>query len=224
MVKYLGIGVLLLACAACSTGMVAMVSTVQDAFRGKGGSASPQLNPQFRYLRVAIQGRVVFLALGNEDKHALGPIEVWYSASKEVLRLQNGRVAGAAGLTTEWRSVVLDDAPSWSAAAGASRPQRWVRTRDVMPGYHFAVREQLEVREIQPPQKISLQGTDSQRLNWFEERVVPAAKGANPIAATEPVLPAARYAVDFQGDLATVVYGEQCLAPGLCFSWQRWKP
>jgi hypothetical protein len=204
--------------------MEAMVSTVQDTFRGRQGSVNIRLNPNFRYLRVDIQGRVVFLALGDEDKHDRGLIEVWYSANKEVLRLQNGRVAGATGLTTEWRSVVLDEAPSWTLAMGTVQPQRWVRTRDVMPGYRSGVRDQLELRTIPPPQNLSLQAHDPLRLKWFEERVVASENNVAMRAATMQRLPAARYAVDFQGDRAVVVYGEQCLAPELCFAWQQWKP
>jgi hypothetical protein len=32
----------------------------------------------------------------------------------------------------------------------------------------------------------------------------------------------ARYAVAQKAGKAIVVYGEQCLDPGLCISWQRW--
>jgi hypothetical protein len=60
-----------------------------------------------------------------------------------------------------------------------------------------------------PPQRSELNGIEPQNLAWFEER------------AEE--LPPARYAVEFRGSAATVVYGEQCLAPKLCFTWQRWS-
>ncbi len=223
-IKYLGVVVFSLACAACSSGMNAIINTAQDAFRGYKEGGSPSLNPDFRFLRVAIQGRVVFLALGNEDAHPLGPIEVWYSAEKEVLRLQNGRIVGATGLTTEWRSVVLNAPPLWSAAMGAAQPLQWVRMRDVMPGYRFGVRDHLELRPILPPKSITVQGRDSQRLSWFEERVLPSAKGTPVLVAADQILPPARYAVDMQEGRAVVVYSEQCLASELCFAWQRWKP
>jgi hypothetical protein len=222
-VKYLVPVILALACVSCSTGMDAMTSTLQDAFRGKASSVT-QLNPSYRYIKVSINTRVAFLALGDVDKNAVGPVEVWYSASREVLRLQNGRVAGATGLTTEWRSVLLDEAPSWPTAIGAAQPLRWTRVRDVMPGYRFGTRDQLELRTILPLRNVSLQGYDSQRLHWFEEQTLISAKGAAKAARADQALPAARYAVDLQGDTAVVVYSEQCLAPGLCFSWQLWKP
>ena len=203
--------------------MDAMISTLQDAFRGKASSVT-RLNPNYRYIRVSINDRVAFLALGDVDKHALGPIEVWYSANKEVLRLQNGRVAGATGLTTEWRSVLLDAAPSWAAAIGATQPLRWTRVRDVMPGYRFGLPDQLELRAIPPLRNVALQAYDPQRLHWFEEQTLFSATDTAMAARAVRALPAARFAVDLNGDKAAVVYSEQCLAIDLCFTWQLWKP
>lgn len=200
-----------------------MLGDTVSAIRGAGSSA-PQLNPNFRYIRVTLQGRSVFLALGNEDKHVNGLVEVFYSANREVLRLQNGRVAGATGLTTEWRAVLLDEAPKWREVIGSAKPQQWVRVRDVMPGYRYGVRDQLELRPAQPVQNVALQGFDPQRLAWFEERVIPATYAASGNVSSEFSLPTARYAVAVLNGQETVVYGEQCLAPDLCFAWQRWKP
>ncbi|MDP2240422.1 MAG: YjbF family lipoprotein [Burkholderiales bacterium] len=205
--------------------MNAVVQTVQYAVKGQGVD-SASLNPNFRYLRVTIEGRVALLALGNEDSHPQGPIEVWYSAQREVLRLQNGRLVGAVGLTTEWRNVVLPELPSWSAVAQAREPVPWVRVRDIMPGYRFGVRDTLLLRMVQPPQSSALKGPDPQSLSWFEERLqsdVPSRFPATlfPGLSADRPLPPARYAVALQEGRETVVYGEQCLAPDLCFSWQK---
>ena len=207
--------------------MDAVVETVRSAVRGGPSVDSARLNPKYRYLRVTIAGRVVFLALGYVDSHPQGPIEVWYSAEREVVRLQNGRLVGAVGVTTEWRNVALPELPSWSAVAGAQQPVQWVRMRDVMPGYRFGLRDALVLGVIPPPQKNALQGLDPQSLTWFEERVRP-----EPLAAYtekfltaisgDKILPPARYAVELREGKDTVVYGEQCLAPELCFTWQRW--
>ena len=170
------------------------------------------LNPNFRYLRVTVEGRVAFLALGNEDGHPQGTIEVWYSAEREVLRLQNGRIVGATGLTTEWRNVAVSGLPSWSGIALAAGPVRWTRTRDVMPGYRFGVLDMLRARVVQPPAKSRLQGVDPNGLAWFEEQTE---AGAN-------ALPRALYAVDLRDGKETVVYSEQCLVSALCFTLQRW--
>ena len=172
-------------------------------------------------------GRLVLLALGNIDSHPQGPVEVWYSAEREVLRLQNGRLVGAVGLTTEWRNVTLPELLSWSAAARADRAYQWTRTRDVMPGYRFGVKDALSLRVVEAPQRSALQGFDPQRLTWFEERVESGSDaGLSAVFGNgigiDATLPPARYAVDFGGSGETVVYGEQCLAADLCFTWQRW--
>ena len=220
----------LMACtlAACSSSMNAVVQTLQDAVMGDRGVTDPKLNPAFRYIRITVDGRVSFLALGSEDKHPQGPIEVWFSAQREVLRLQNGRVVGASGVTTEWRAVTLPEFPSWSAVARTQQPVQWVRVRDVMPGYRFGVRDELVLSAISPPRQSALQGVDAQSLSWFEERFqtgVAAGRLTKLVTnvAIDGVLPPARYAVDMRNGKEVVVYGEQCLAPDLCFTWQRWR-
>jgi len=215
------------ALSACSAGSNAILQTLPHAYGRNSGVDSARLNPNFRYLRVTIGGRVVLLALGDVDSHPQGPIEVWYSAEREVLRLQNGRVVGAVGLTTEWRGVSLPELPSWSAAARAEQAFRWTRTRDVMPGYRFGVKDALSLRVVPEPKRSALQGLDPQRLTWFEERVesAPVAWLSGILVSSvvaDAALPPARYAVDLQGGRETVVYGEECLAPDLCFTWQHW--
>ena len=220
----------LMACtlAACSSSMNAVVQTLQDAVGGNPSVTDAHLNPAFRYIRITVDGRVFFLALGSEDKHPQGPIEVWFSAQREVLRLQNGRVVGASGVTTEWRAVTLPEFPSWSAVARTQQPVQWVRVRDVMPGYRFGVRDELVLSAISPPRQSALQGVDAQSLSWFEERFqtgVAAGRLTKLVTnvAIDGVLPPARYAVDMRDGKEVVVYGEQCLAPDLCFTWQRWR-
>jgi hypothetical protein len=218
---------MLVALSSCSPASNSMLQTLRQAAWRGDGSASARLNPNFRYLRVTIAGRVVLLALGNEDIDLRGPVEVWYSAEREVLRLQNGRLVGAVGLTAEWRNVVLPELPSWSALARGDQAFSWTRVRDVMPGYRFGLRDAMSLRVIAQPKRSELQGMDPQRLTWFEERVESgqvaglSAVFGNNIDA-DAVLPPARYAADFRGGQETIVYGEQCLAPDLCFTWQRW--
>ncbi len=220
----------LVACtlAACTSGMNSMVQTLQQAVQGNRSVSDANLNPAFRYLRITLDGRVSFLALGSEDKHPQGPVEVWFSAQREVLRLQNGRLVGAAGVTTEWRAVTLPEMPSWSTLVQSGQPFQWVRMRDVMPGYRYGMRDELVLSAITPPQKSALQGVDAQSLSWFEERFrtgVAAGRLTKLVTdvGIDGVLPPARYAVDLRDGKEIVVYGEQCLAPELCFTWQRWK-
>ena len=196
----------------CASGGDAIFDTARSLVARKPGIENAKPDPKFRYLRVVIDGRVVLLALGYYDAHPQGTIEVWYSAEREVVRLQNGRLVGAAGLKTEWRNVVVPDLPAWEKLANG--PHSWVRTRDVMPGYSFGVRDSLSLSVIPPPEKSALQELDPKELTWFEERLADNALSKG--------LPPARYAVDLAGGQGVVVYGEQCLAPQMCFSWQRW--
>ena len=199
----------------CATSTDAIVQTMQFVVGRGRGAEEAKLNPNFRYLRVTIEGRLVLLALGYLDPHPQGTIEVWYSAEREVVRLQNGRLVGASGLTTEWHNVVVPELPAWSALAASEKPLRWVRARDVMPGYRYGVRDALALSVISPPSRSQLQGLEPQQLTWFEERFADD-------ALTKTTLPPARYAVQVAGGQGIVVYGEQCIAPQTCFTWQRW--
>lgn len=183
------------------------------------GASGLRLAPGINYLRITIDGRTAFFALGDVDRDAQGAIEVWYSTRREVLRLQNGRILGVMGTPTEWRNVSLPPVPPWLELAKMDGVTRWVRTRDVMPGYRYGVRDSLILRGTPPPLKSALQDLDPGSLTWFEEYLDPSV----PVGSKVDALPTARYAVQFRNDAGRVVYGEQCLAPDLCFSWQRWS-
>jgi hypothetical protein len=206
--------------------MNAAVQSIQTAVRGDATASRPRLDPNFRYLRITIEGRVAFLALGNTDGNPNDPIEVWYSALREVVRLQNGRLVGVVGFATEWRNVSVANAPRWSEVASGGQPAHWIRLRDVMPGYRFGMRDELELRVISAPRS-ELRDADPKALTWFEERTVPERRDgyfASLVSTrSTEALPPARYAVDFSGGKELVVYGEQCIAPDTCFTWQRWS-
>ncbi len=190
------------------------MESMQALFKSNVNDAGISLNPNFRYLRVVVDGRVVFLALGYEDKDAKGPIEVWYSAEREVFRFQNGRLIGAAGLNIEWRNVTLPVLPSWSEISRTDNSIHWTRIRDVMPNYRFGVQDKLVLHRIAAPVKSESQGLNLAMLTWFEEQTASALH--------DTALPVAHYAVDLREGRETVVYGKQCLSAELCFSWQRW--
>jgi hypothetical protein len=211
---------------ACTPGMNAAVETAQRAFQRDAGTDSVRLDPKFSFLRVTASGRVAFLALGGIDAHPDGPIEVWYSALREVVRVQNGRVVGITGFKTEWRNVSIAAAPSWTAAAKAEQPLQWVRVRDVMPGYRYGIRDELAVIRVAAPARSELRAVDAGSLLWFEERMNNRAGYVASLFSTTDTngaLPPARYAVDLSDGKETVVYGEQCLAADFCFTWQRWS-
>ena len=209
------IGFLAIGLCGCTQGGSAILDTLRAAVRPDTRADSATLNPALSYLRVVANGRPVLLVLGDIDADPSGPVEVWYSAEREVLRLRGGRVAGVAGLTTEWRQVGIPVLPGWRQLQSG---QKWERTRDVMPGYHYGVVETLSVRPVPAPSGTALKGLDPKTLMWFEEILETRHTSA------DLRLPPARYAVAAAGDTEQVVYADQCVAPDLCLSWQRWPP
>lgn len=212
-------GCLMFALAGCQSGVTnPVLQTLQTAFWGAEQPSGAGLDPGFAYLRVTAGSKVAFLALGYVDPHPKGPIEVWYSADREVIRLQNGRIVGVAGTLSEWRQVRLPVLPSWRELAKQSGPYAWQRVRDVMPGYQFNVVDQLQLRVITPPSQSVLRVIPPASLTWFEESRLP--DSTTKTAAND--LRPARYGVEFSGDTERVVYGEQCLDAEFCITWQRW--
>ena len=198
----------LASCGALSGGVLA---TTKAAFQfGSAPADTASLNPSVRYLRVMIDGRVALLVLGYTDFDRLGPVEVWYSADRTVLRLQNGHVVGLTGTNTEWRQARLSAMPQWPTATAASEPTIYTRMRDVMPGYRFGVQDSLSLRAISPPAKSNLAVLKATDLRWFEA----VEKNAK--------LPAARFALTGSDQGNFVVYSEQCISSALCLSWQQW--
>ncbi|MEI7679946.1 MAG: YjbF family lipoprotein [Betaproteobacteria bacterium] len=210
---------------ACSSGGSAMLQTLRSVAPGDDAARAIP-NPNFQYLRVTVDGRLALFVLGYIDPHPLGPVEVWYSAEKEVLRLQNGRLVGATGSPTEWQGVDIPLLPAWATLARTTEPLQWTRTRDVMPGYRFGLRDALSLRVTAAPDKSALLGITPQSLVWFEERMQPPPTATGVFSTLNPSddnnLPVARYALALRDGKSTIVYGEQCLSARLCFSWQRW--
>ena len=196
----------------------ATFKTLEAAIWGVRQPTGTELDRRFAYLRATAGKNVAFLVLGYVDPHLQGPVEVWYSADKEVLRFRNGRLVGASGMQTEWRQVHVPDLPTWKELANRKSPYTWHRVRDVMPGYQFNIRDELRLHTIAPPAGSALQGIASSSLTWFEETMVQAPSSGSDVQA----LPPARYAVNFSGHSEKVVYGEQCLSADLCLTWQRW--
>lgn len=196
---------------ACSSGVNAITNTAIGYFLGvEDPSATASLSPKIRYLRVQIDGRIILLALGYVDTHPLGPIEVWYSAKGEVLRLQNGHLISMTGSSVEWRNSTLTTMPVWPNEN--SLPITYTRSRDVMPGYRFGVFDQLSLRAITIPAKSSLVAISPKTLRWFEE------------LEDQGLLPPARFAVLKISGRDVVIYGEQCVSAAICLTWQQWPP
>ncbi|MFA5371649.1 MAG: hypothetical protein WC053_02455 [Sideroxydans sp.] len=179
-----------------------------------------QLDGRYQYIRVVVDGGVAFLASDSPDVEATDQDAVWFSAGREVLRFRNGRLVAAVGLPTEWRNVILPELPVWSELVGSEKSFKWVRIRDVMPGYLYGIHDHLVLNRITPQTRSNLTGVDPGTLVWFEESFED-----RPVAGTlrpPEGLPPARYAVKVNEVTASVIYAEQCISAKFCFTWQRW--
>ena len=206
----------------CASGTSSAVSIFSSALGEKLGVFPKQTfdvatNPAYRYLRVQAGERApAFLALGYVDAHPQGDIEVWYSSQKEVIKTQNGRIVGTAGLEVDWHGVRYPSTPpTWTEILSAQRAYQ--RERDEMPGYRYSITDQVEsavwsgVLPILWPD--SLPRKPAEAYTWFREVSKPITGGA---------LPPAWFAWGVYRGKASVVYSEQCLSPSFCLKLQRW--
>lgn len=163
-------------------------------------------DPRFRYLRVEVAGNLPgLLVLGYVDEHPQGAIEVWYSANRETLKLQNGRIVATTGLPLDWAAVRFATAPpDWPQIPPEGT--LYTRSRDELPRYRFGIAEQVRVQPLAGPAP----------YRWFGETVQPTA------GAPVPALPPARFAWGRHRGVWTVVQSEQCLTPDFCLKLQRW--
>ena len=206
---------------ACAQSRSAAWTTARHMVNSSSAVDTAQLNPRYRYLRVTTNGEVALLVLGYVDLDALGrPVDVWYTADQEVLRLQNGRLVALLGTPTEWRSVTLPaDLPAWSPGQAA---YSYLRQRDEMPGYRIGLQERVQVRPVPAPSNSALAQLSPASLQWFEETADRLNNSGDPIQPQPARLPAARYAIAPGATTSAPVYGEQCIDTSFCISWQTW--
>lgn len=213
------IAIPLAGCGSVSTPLTDVVSAL--AARGLGSAEdtiqTSKLNPLYRYLKVNVEGGPsALLVLGYIDPHPQGDIEVWYSAEKEVIKLQHGRIVGTAGLAIDWRAVHFPSAPpDWTAVP--SQGSVYQRLRDEMPAYRYGISEQIELKPWLGVPAItlpaSLPDAQARAYGWFRETTRTSGDHA---------LPPAWFAWGRQGGQSTVLYSEQCLSATVCLTLQRW--
>jgi Group 4 capsule polysaccharide lipoprotein gfcB, YjbF len=196
-------------------GCASVLSPEGDTLAGllaNGGRLAPPVIPaepdlRYRYLRLELQGYPpALLVLGYVDAHPLGPVEVWYSAQREVLKTQHGRIVATVGLPVDWSGVRYAVAPpAWDAVP--AQGVAYTRYRDQMPGYRYGIAEQLHLAPTLAP---TLAPATAQGYQWFVER---SAGGQ---------LPDAWFAWGRHRGAWDVVYSHQCLSPDFCLRLQRW--
>ncbi|RZI83766.1 MAG: hypothetical protein EOP38_11440 [Rubrivivax sp.] len=208
-----GAVVLCVGLAGCASDQSAAYQVARSLVRPNADIDARPLDTNLRYLRVTANGKAALMALGYTDASPQGaPVQVWYSAMGEVLRLQQGRLKGLTGAPVEWRTVTWPGGlPAWPEVLshGADGPA-YRRQRDEMPGYRLDLRDTLRLQPVPAPGGTELTGVPAASLRWFQE------------TPSDGALPPARYAVD--AETAEPVYGEQCLNADLCLTWQAWPP
>lgn len=208
------------ALASCSSGSplfdVSRAVVKQQFGSSDDPDASAALNPSLRYLRGNAQGySSALLVLGYVDHHPQGDIEVWYSAKREMVKTQNGRIVGTSGLTTDWPSVRFTTVPpTWDSLK--QHPHTITRVRDEMPGYRYGITDQLTLSWVTgvPPMALpaSLPLDVAKSYAWVRESQSGAQDG----------LPDSWYALEHIHGQYQVAYSYQCLSKKLCLNLQRW--
>jgi hypothetical protein len=197
--------------AGCGSTLMAGVNTVTQAWRGGSDAvdALPSLNPQYRYLRVHVGNRVGLMVQGGADSTDPSTPTLWFSADGAVLRLQAGRLVGLNDGARSFSWLQPGPAPDWPALLAQGLPHRFQQTLDLQPGYRLGQPRQRAVKaSAAPSQHQALKLAD--RVQWFEERTEGEPQSS------------AWYAVDLQQTPPRVVYGQTCLEPRWCVSWQPW--
>jgi len=208
---FLTLGFLILFLVGC--GHTPVTRTIFDSLPSSSNDILDKirLNPQFRYLRVTVKNRPLLMVLGYTEDHTNGKIETWYSKEGEVIRFQNGRIIATSGLETDWLNVNHSSLPSWYELE-KKFTANYQRYRDQMPGYRFGIVEFVSVYLTIPPTNSKIVKTAANQFRWYEEVTL----------KTQSKLPSARFAIQDQQGVLSVVYGEQCLTEDFCLSWQLW--
>jgi len=191
--------------------------TAQVFASGDASVQSARLDSNYRYLRVDVDGHPsALLVLGYVDPHPQGDIEVWYSGTGEVIRIQNGRIVATSGLSLDWRAVRFPSTPpAWTAVP----PQGvfYQRSRDEMPEHRYAITDSVLTTPAPLGPTFSTAGTlalaQSPTVRWFRDDIL------NSSAAP---LPPAWFAWDTYRGQPTVVYSRQCLSATFCLQLLRW--
>jgi hypothetical protein len=233
----LGLACLLLG--GCQSATTAIWQTV--AVTAQPGALTPPAVPGVQFLKVGSPAGTAYMVLGDVEPAAGGhKAEVWYSAGRQVLRLERGRLASTAGLPVDWRAVNNSPPPAWSSALAGH--VFYMRVRDEVPDYRFGIVERVVMRAAQPPAAAwanALAGRPN--VTWFTEEAEPwqpvavqpllrlNKPASAPVQAAAPssrepsqrqALPLAWFAVDLKAPGEPVVFSRQCLSPALCLELQ----
>lgn len=173
----------------------------------KNSTPPPTLNPQFQYMRLTINGQVVWLAQGDDTDNQ----KVFFSADRSVFKWTNGRLTSVTLPTIDWRERTV---PPFQWAGNL--PYQFYREVDTTDG-KIAVPEQRQLQRHPTPAHHAFYG-DASQLIWLHEQTL----ATTPTLSDQPTF-AGWYAFD-SADMTEPVYGQQCISKEYCLSWQVWNP
>ncbi len=189
-----------------------------------------ELNPNFRYMRVEVNGRPALMVLGYENTLVGNQHQTWYSSAKEMLQLENGRLVGTGGLDVNWTDVFLMDAPAINSPAlfpndgkenvkiGRNPKVFFFRTRSLMPQYVVNIREAVVMQGLNSAPddvpKLLRDPAIDDNLKWVQETIV--------LQPNNPSVPTLRAIYAYEKDTRNIIYGQQCLSEKECLSWLAW--
>lgn len=200
----------LLAGCAVNPNSQAVVNSLKPLFTS---SVPPQpLNPNFKYLRVTYDNQVALMVLGYLEQRPNGEVAVWYGNQGEMLELQQGMVVATAGLKEDWLATSFDALPDWNKV---SAEQTLTRTHDEKLHHAYGIKDRLSVKLLSSAPASQLLGNPG-AIKWVEI-------ASTPLTANSALLQPAHFAIINQGNQWLPIYGEQCLAPGHCLTWQHWS-
>lgn len=204
----------LLALAGCGANMRAAIVTAHQAMGGgtAEGSDPARLDPRFDYLRVHVGRQSGWMVRADDGSPSPGAPTRWYSADGALLRLLDGRLAGMTDGSRSWRAAGLPTVVDWGALArGGALDYR--RTLDLQPGYRLGIVQQRRLQAAPGPAPGHRLSTPPQVVvQWFVEKDAGGADNG-----------AMWYAIDMAAQPPRVLYGQACLEPDWCLSWQTWR-
>lgn len=207
----------LLGCTAktgCSESSTKCFGTSKSVIKGNivfnNNPDRPQLDPNFNYIRLNMNGHIVWLAQGASDQWPNLNTEVFYSADRSVFKWSNGRLIAVTTAGYNWREHTTYPL-NWSA----QKPQQFMREIDTVDGI-TAVREQRELSNSGAPEHHDFVG-DKTTLSWIHEYTT----STIPTMQAKPTFDS-WFAFD-SNNMNKPVYGQQCISTRYCLSWQVWK-
>ena len=158
----------------CSSQSDAAWKTMQLGFRNEAAQIEKApLKNNLTYFRANINGFDVLLVKGYVDSNPNGPIDVWYSSDRSVLRIQQGRYLGSIGFDQNWYEVSRSNAPSFdfllntemsssskTSTSAIRNTKKYFSSQSyvVMPSYQVMREERISsvVFAFNPPSNLSL--------------------------------------------------------------------